>query len=119
MQIRNAIISYMLSIEHLLVGQDSEGHANYMQPLNYSTVQEYVNNSRMSVNGTWGTELDMMVFSHMLTTNVYSFDATSNTWAVFSAANIDRTAARDYTTMSVYIYLRHSHFYVVSSIRSL
>jgi len=34
MQMRNAIISYMLSIEHLLVGHDSEGCANYMQPLN-------------------------------------------------------------------------------------
>ena len=119
MEMRNAVLSYMLSIEHLLVGHDSEGHANYMQPLNYSTVQDYINNSRMSVNGTWGTELEMMVFSHMPTTNVYSFDATSNTWNVFSPANIDRTAARDYTTMSVYIYLRHSDFYVVSSIRTL
>jgi len=90
-----------------------------MQPLNFSTVEDYLNNSGMSVNGTWGTELEMIVFSHMLKTNVYSFDASSNTWSDFSAGIIDRTAERDYTTMSVYIYFRHAHFYVVSSVRSL
>jgi len=117
---RNAIISYMLSTEHLLVGHDSEGHANYIQPLNFLTVEDHVNNSSMSVNGTWGTKLEMIVFlSHMLTTNVYSFDASSNTWSVFSPTIINRTVERDYTSRSIYIYFRQSHFYVASSVRSL
>ena len=116
MQMRNAIVSYMFSIEHLLVGHDSEGHANYLEPLNCTSVQQYINESGMSRNGTWGTEFEMMVFSHMLNTNIYSFSAISN---VFCATNINREIQRDYTTISVYIYLRHSHFYVVLSIRNV
>ena len=44
MEIRNGIISYMLSIEPLLAGYDSTGHANYLVPFNFSTVQQYINN---------------------------------------------------------------------------
>ena len=62
MQMRNAIVTYMFSIEHLLVGHDSEGHANYLEPLNCTSVQQYITESGMSRNGTWGTEFEMMVF---------------------------------------------------------
>ena len=34
--------------------------------------------------------------------NVFSFDAGSNTWCVFSLGNIDKNLQRDYTTMSLY-----------------
>ena len=71
----------------------------------------------MARNGTWGTDVEMLCFSHMFNFNVYSFDAGSNTWAVFSPTNIDRTLPRIYNITSVYLYLRHSHFYVVASIR--
>ena len=118
MRIRSAILEYMLSIEHLLIGRDTEGHANYLYTLNYSSVQDYINATGMAMNGNWGTEFKMMVFSHMNNINVFSFDAGSNTWCVFSPVNIDKNLHRDYTTMSLYIYFRHSHFYVVTSIRS-
>ena len=117
MQIREGILSYMLSIENLLTGYDTNGHANYLVPLNCRTVQEYINTRHMSTNGTWGTELEMMCLSHMFNTNVFSFDAGSNTWGIFCPANIDRSLPRDYTTMSIYIYLRNNHFYVVAGIR--
>ena len=108
MRIRNAIVEYMLSIEHLLIGRDTDGHANYLYTLNYSSVQEYVTNTGMSNNATWGTEFEMMIFSHMNNVNVFSFNAGSNTWAVFSLTNLDKNLHRDYTTMSVYIYFRNS-----------
>ena len=56
----------------------------------------------MARNGTWGTEFKMMVLSHHLNTNIFSFDAGSNTRVVFCAANIDRQLNRDYTAMSLF-----------------
>lgn len=118
-EMREAILSFMLSIEHLLVGYDSDGHANYLVPLQFNSVQEYIDNTRMSSNRQWGTELEIMCLSHniMFNVNMFSFYVGSNTWSVFSPINIERTLSQDFTTMSVYIYLRHAHFYVVSSIR--
>ena len=101
MEIREGIISYMLSIEHLLTGYDSTGHANYLVPFSYSTVQQYIDNSGMSRSGTWGTDLEMMCFCHMLNLNLYSFHADSNTWTVFSPINIERGVPRLYNIMSI------------------
>ena len=56
----------------------------------------------------------MMCFCHMFSVNLYSFQADSNTWALFSPVNIERGVPRVYNIMSVYLYLRRSHFYVVS-----
>ena len=68
MQIKEGILSYILSIENLLTGYDTNGHANYLVPLNCRTVQEYINTRRMSTNGNWGTELEMTCLSHMFNT---------------------------------------------------
>ena len=119
MEILNGIISYMLSIEPLLAGYDSTGHANYLVPFNFSTVQQYINNSDMARSGTWGTDLEMICFCHMFSVNLYSFQADSNTWALFSPVNIERGVPRVYNIMSVYLCLRRSHFYVVASIRRM
>ena len=40
----------MLSIENLLVGLDSTGHANYLILFNANSVQEYIDNSGMAIN---------------------------------------------------------------------
>ena len=52
MEIHEAILSYMLSIQHLLIGHDSTGHANFLVPFNVRSVQEYIDNSGMARNGT-------------------------------------------------------------------
>ena len=117
MEIREAILSYMLSIQHLLIGHDSTGHANFLVPFNVRNVQEYIDNSGIARNGTWGTDVEMLCFSHMFNLNVYVFDAGSNIWAVFSPVNIERRLPCIYNIMSVYLYLHNSHFYVVASIR--
>ena len=64
-------------------------------------------------NGTWGTDVEMLCFSHMFNFNVYVFDAGSNTWAVFSPVNIERRLQHIHNIMSAYLYLCNSHFYVV------
>ena len=117
MEIREGILSYMLTIQHLLIGRDSTGHANFLVPFNVRSVQQYIDNSGMARNGTWGTDVEMLCFSHMFNFNLYVFNADSNTWAVFSPVNIERRLPRIYTIMGAYLYLRNSHFYVVASIR--
>ena len=119
MEMCEAILSYMLSIENLLIGRDSTGHANFLEPFNVHSVQEYIDNSRMTRNATWGTDVEMLCFSHMFNFNVYVFDAGSNTWAVFSPASIERTLPHIYNIKGIYLYLQHSHFYVVASIRRM
>ena len=59
MEVCEAILSYMLSIQHLLIGHDSTGHANFLVPFNVRSVQEYIDNSGMARNGTWGTNVEM------------------------------------------------------------
>ena len=72
----------MLSIENLLIGCDCTGHANFLEPFNVHSVQKYIDNSRMTRNITWDTDVEMLCFSHF---NVYVFDADR---AVFSSARI-------------------------------
>ena len=112
MEVREGITSYMLSIENLLVGYDSTGHANYWVPFNVNSVQEYTDNTGMAISRTWGTDLEMICFCHMFNVNLYSYDAGSNTWAVFSPVNIEAGLPRMYNIMSVYLYLRNRHFYI-------
>ena len=117
MEVREGITSYILSTENLLVGYDSTGHANYLVPFNVNSVQEYIDNSGMAISRTWGTDLEMISFCHMFNVNLYSYDAGSNTWAVFSSVNIEAGLPRMYNIMSVYLHLRNRHFYVVASVR--
>ena len=65
----------MLTIQHILIGCDSTGHANFLVPFNVHGVQQYIDNSGMARNGTWGTDVEMLCFSHMFNFNVYVFDA--------------------------------------------
>ena len=63
-----------------------------------------------------GTDLEMICFCHMFNVYLYSYDASSNTWAVFSPDNIEASVSHVYNIMSVYLYLRDQHFYVVASV---
>ena len=117
MEVREDITSYMLSIENLFVGYNSTGHANYLVSFNFNSIQEYLDNTNMAISRTWGTDLEMIYFYHMFNVNPYSSDAGSNTWAVFSPLNIEAGLPHVYNIISVYLYLRDQHFYVVASVR--
>ena len=84
LEVRDALLSYMLSIENLLVGHSEDGSYNYLQPFRHRTVQNYIDSSGMDRSGTWGSELEMMCLSHMLNTIVYSFGAPNNNWEVLN-----------------------------------
>ena len=42
LEVRDALLSYMLSIENLLVGHSEDGSYNYLQPFGHRTVQNYI-----------------------------------------------------------------------------
>ena len=86
----------MLTIQHLLIGRDSSGHANFLVPFNVHSVQQYIDNSGMARNSTWGTDVEMLCFSRMFNFNMYVFNADSSTWDVFSPVNIERRLSRIY-----------------------
>ena len=115
MEICEAILSYMLSIENLLIGCDCTGHANFLESFNIHSVQEYIDNSRMTRNTTGVyTDVEMLCFSHIFNFNVYVFDGGR---AVFSPASIERRLLHIYNIKGIYLYPRHSHFYVVALIK--
>ena len=103
LEIRNAILRYMLSIENLLVGYDIHGNYNYLQPFGHSIVQNYIDSRELTRTGTWGSEVEMICLSHMLNTVVYSFDAGSNTWQVFTYQFVNQSLPCDYTRKSIYL----------------
>ena len=117
MEVRNAILRYMLSIENLLVGYDSHGNYNYLQPFGHNSVQSYIDSRDLTRASTWGSEFEMICLSHMLHTVVYSFEARSNTWQVFTYQFVDRAMPCEYTGKSLYLWFKDSHFKVVTSVR--
>ena len=70
MEICEGITSYILCIENLLVGNDNTGHTNYLVPFNVKSVTEYIDNSGMAINRTWGTDLAMICYCHMFNVNL-------------------------------------------------
>ena len=95
-EVCDVLLSYMLSIENLLVGHSEDGSYNYLQPFGHRTVQNYIDSGSMDRSGTWGSELEMMCLSHMLNTIVFSFGAPKNNWEVFGYNFIDRSLICDY-----------------------
>lgn len=61
----------------------------------------------------------MYVLAHWLDTSVYSFQAEANYWLHCFSYGIDRRIPENVNVPSVYIFLRSSHFQVVSAVRSL
>ena len=57
LEVRCAIIFHMLSVSELVTGTGADGRANYLEYYNggYSSVKQYLDQTRMADNGTWGT----------------------------------------------------------------
>ena len=53
LEILNAVLRYMLSIENLLVGYESHGNYNFLQPFGHGSVQNYIDSRELIRTGTW------------------------------------------------------------------
>ena len=80
---------------------------------NHTSVQNYIQSTRMDRDGTWGSEVEIFTLSHMLGTNIYSYHVGQSNWKRFSPADVDRSLSTD---VGMYIKHRYNHFLVVSSV---
>ena len=117
-EVRSAIIQHMQSIPHLVSGIGPDGNRNYLVTYDdgYSSVDDYLARSRMDQDGTWGGDFEMCILAHLLNTPVYSFQG-SDYWLACFPHGIDRTIPADVNVKSMYIFLRSSHFQVVTAVR--
>ena len=106
--VRFAILSHKISIGHFL--------RQHHMSSNHTSVQNYIQSTRMDRDGTWDSEVEIFTLSHMLGTNIYSFHVGHSNWSRFSPANVDRSLSTDVGGMSMYIKHRYNHFLVVSSV---
>ena len=63
----------------------------------FSSVKEYVQYTKMDKQGTWGTEIELLVLSHLLKTSIYTYLTTNKKWFVFSPSKLDKKLAFDST----------------------
>ena len=93
----------MLSIPELLTGLGADGRENYLEYYNggYSSVEHYLEQTRMSESGTWGTDFEMCVLAHLLQTVVYPYNATGTYWIACFANSIDKTIPENINVQSI------------------
>ena len=104
--VRVAILEHMQTIGHLLLG------AHVAQ----TSIDSYCQDTSMHMDGTWGSEIEILSLAHLLQTNIYSFDTSSDCWLLFAPNQLEPTLQLDFTAKSLYIMHHPSHFDVVSSV---
>lgn len=135
MQVRQAIVRHMRAIRsstwesHVSTLLDSLHRVGEVtRDMDQSTraesesskIDQYIADTKMDCDTTWGSEVELMVLSNLLNTAVYTYSPTYKIWCKFIPSNVhgefDVSTHVD-STMSVY--MRHSvnHYDVVSSVR--
>ena len=105
--IRQKIIQHMSTIEHLL-----KPHMN-------DSLKDYLNRTKMSRQGTWGTDVELFAASHLLDTDifVYTKSGHDSKWNRFSKSMLDGCLPKNKCA----IYINHTggvHFDVVLDVSS-
>ena len=108
MAIRTVILNHMVSIAHPLLG--SHIHRSY------ASVEQYITATRMDMEYTWGTEVEIYSPAHLLQTCIFTYDVQLSNWYRHSPHCVDRTLHDDITLMSMYINHSPQHFEVVHSV---
>ena len=112
---RAKILEHMETIAPLVLGH-IRGRSSAMSK--FSSVKKYVQYTKMDKQGTWGTEIELLVLSDLLKTSIYTYLTTNKISFVFNPSKLDKKLAFDSTSKSVY--LRHPpiHFDVVLNVPS-
>ena len=107
MEIRQIIITHMYTLAPFLLGLHITQH---------NSIQSYISQERMDEDYAWGSEVEILTLSHLLQTNIYSFDITSQRWFCYSPHYVDRSIPLDVSKKSLYLIHYPRHFAVVSSV---
>ena len=105
--VRISILSYMITIGHLLLG--------HHLARDDASVQEYIARTRMDWDGIWGTEVEICTLAHMLHIHIYSYQVSSANWIKYGPDVLDCSLSADIRDVSMYIKHRYNHFMVVSN----
>ena len=106
--VRQSIVRHMSNIAHLLLGTHI--------PNRYSSVEEYVRDTEMDQDSTWGTDVEMFTLAHLLNTTIFSYNTGDQKWWRFSPNFLDKTLTDDSNARAIYIRHPPGHFDVVRSI---
>ena len=94
----------------------SVGHRLLVNYISEATLQQYITNSRMDRQGTWGTIVEMLVLAYMVGVNVYSYNLNDWNYLNFSPGVIDyETYPENYARHGIYFIYTGNHFNVVLS----
>ena len=107
MAVRQAILNHMIETSHLLYAH------HYDLFRGYSSVQEYIEHTRMDEDATWGTDIEIMTLSHLLNTCIFTYNTHDQNWYRFSPHSVDGTLPDDITQRAIYLRFLPGHYDVV------
>ena len=114
-EIRTAIITHMQLNSDLFM---SSGYVGIN--VNYNSVDDYINDTRMDTDGAWGSSVEMFALAHLLSTRIISYSRESTMWQLHAPSHVD-PSLRIYETDSdcaMFLYHTGNHFKVIRSIIS-
>ena len=99
MEIRDAILCHMVKIAHLLLGHH----------MHYSDIYEYIERTKMYLNSSWGTDVELLTFSHLLQTPVYTYNVALKKWWKYSPSALEKShhQAAQQAEMGMIFYIQH------------
>ena len=107
MAVRQAILDHMVAIAHLLYAHQYDLFAGY------SSVQQYIERTKMNQNKTWGSDIEIITLSHLINTCIFTYSTQDQNWYRFSPHSVDRTLPDDITQRAMYLRYLPGHYDVV------
>ena len=107
MAVRQAILDHMVAISHLLYAHQYDLFAGY------SSVQQYIEDTKMNQNETWGSDIEIITLSHLINTCIFTYSTQDQNWYRFSPHSVDRTLPDDITQRAMYLRYLPGHYDVV------
>ena len=95
-------------------GENSQSGTEFMT----GGIDRYIAATGMDHDKTWGSEVEIMVLSHLLNTAVYTYD-TNNGWSKYIPANVyGQFNVSSHVDSLMTMYVRHNvnHYDVVTSV---
>ena len=107
MLVRTAICQYMRTIGSFLLQLHIDSR--------YTTIEQYITQTRMNKSETWGTDIEIFTLAHLLDTPIMVYHHGLHYWNRYAPNAIDPTRTNDVTRTAVYINFRpnREHFDVV------
>ena len=85
----------------------------------YVNVGNYIKVKNMDQDRTWGTDVEIIAFSHLINTPIFSYDESLQRWLRFTPSNANPLLSTpgDSSCESIYINHPENHFQVVLDVR--